>query len=91
MVFSGAKAGPSYMVEVGAVSALLSLQLLALEQFSHQGDPGAQGARGPLKFQFAAVQRFSICSIKVSGHKDCSADQVGGQREEGCQREQGGC
>jgi len=62
------------MVDVGAVNAGLSLQMLVLEQFSHQGDLEAQGARGPLEVQFAAVQRFSICAIKVLGHKDCSAE-----------------
>lgn len=62
------------MVDVGAVSTVLSLQMLVLEQFSHQGDLGAQGARGPLKFQFAAVQRFNICTVKVLGCKDCSAE-----------------
>lgn len=57
------------MVDVGAVSTVLSLQMLVLEQLSHQGDLGAQGGRGPLKFQIAAVQRFNICTIKALGAK----------------------
>lgn len=69
MVFSCAKAGPSNMVDVGAVSTVLSLQMLVLEQLSHQGDLGAQGGRGLLKFQIAAVQRFNICTIKALGAK----------------------